>query len=228
MNKKLDKVEKTEEPIEDTEKEEKFDIDQVLLKSREVFLTGVICESTSNEIIKQLMALDKVNHDPIIMWINSPGGSVQDGFSIIDTMDGIGSPVVTIICGKACSMAGLISVAGQSRYITRNSLFMAHDMSSGVADYASKAIARVGFWKKMQVRLREFLKKNTKLTNTDLDIAKNNELWLYADECKVKGIVDYIVGEKPPKKKSNKKNSPKPVKKLLKRTKRVVKKTKRK
>jgi len=93
-------------------------IDQILLKTRCVFIYGVIDEKMSCEVTKQLIALNLINKEPIYIRINSCGGSVMDGLAIIDTIKSLTCPVVTIICGKAFSMGGIISVVGNARVMT--------------------------------------------------------------------------------------------------------------
>ncbi|RLI65940.1 MAG: hypothetical protein DRO67_01920 [Candidatus Asgardarchaeum californiense] len=177
-----------------TKKELKIDIDQILLQKREIFLFGVITTDLANNIIKKLLALDHISKKPIILWINSPGGSVRQGFAIIDIINSIKAPVITIISGQACSMAALISLAGKKRVITRHSVWMIHDMSGGISgDYTTKVLHRTHYLKQEQDRLFKFIKNRTKLTPSDMTKAKNGELWLNAVECLNKGVVTDIL-----------------------------------
>ena len=150
-------------------------IDQILLHNRLLFLFSEITEETAYHVVRRLIALDLINNKPIALYINSPGGSVEYGFSIIDAIKGIKSPVYTIISGEACSMAGIISVAGDKRLMTRNSVFMSHDMSGGITgDYTTKVLDRADFLKKEQKRITEFLRKHTKLSNVELKLNMEN------------------------------------------------------
>ena len=168
-------------------------IDQILLHSRQVFLTGEINEEKSHEIISKLIALDKYMVAPIVLWINSGGGSVVNGLAIIDTIKGIPSPVLTIINGKAYSMAAMISITGDKRLITENSFWMQHEMTICEEDYISKAKDSFKFDEELQSLLAELIRKHTKLTEDDLERAKHGELWLGAKQCKAKGVVDNIL-----------------------------------
>lgn len=100
----------------------KIEIDQILYNSRQVFLNGIIDEKSTGDIIKQLRALSEINSKPIIMYINSRGGSAQQGLAIIDTMRTVRAPVVTVVTGIAASMAGIISVTGVERLMTHNAV----------------------------------------------------------------------------------------------------------
>lgn len=172
----------------------KLDIDQILLKKRQLFLFDKIDEMSSRHLIKNLIALDCLNHKSITLFINSGGGSVSDGFSIIDTMRRIKSPVITVIVGQACSMAGIISIAGSERCMSKNAIWMAHEMAGGVwGDYTSKVLDRAGFLRKEQKKLVDFIKKHTKLTKRELQKTQKGELWLYPEEALNKGIIDKII-----------------------------------
>jgi len=175
-------------------REDRIYPDQILLQSRQVLLNGVINRDLSKDIIEKLIALVKLDKkSPVYMWINSPGGTTADGFAIIDTMKGMSCPIITIITGEAASMAGLISIAGDGRYMTENSVWMAHDIFVGTEDYGTKVRARVHFYDMLQKQLFEFLSKHTKLTTSDLQKAQHEELWLLPEECVIKGVVDGIL-----------------------------------
>lgn len=192
MPKKKKKVIK-KRPKRKKERQEKIDVDQCLLMRRTIFLNGIINEVSSAIINRQLMFLDQLEVAPIILYINSGGGSISHGFSIIDTMNGISSPVITAINGMACSMAGIISVAGHRRVITPNGVWMAHDMQAYSEDYMEKLKDRHKFYETMQKRCFKFLLERTKLTPRDITKALIGELWLYPKDCLEKGIVDKVL-----------------------------------
>ena len=170
-----------------------IDVDQLMLHSRQLHLTGPVCPKTIQPLIKQIMALALVGDGPIVLWINSGGGYCSDGFSLIDCMRFSKVPIITVARGQACSMAGLILVAGHTRVMTENSWVMMHDVHGGAVDYIEKAKARMDFIVREQKQVFDFLKQNTKLTIKELEYAKNKELWLNPEECLAKGVVDQII-----------------------------------
>lgn len=170
-----------------------IDIDQLMLHSRQLHLTGHICPKVVQPIIKQIMALQLISDDPIILWINSQGGYITDGFALIDCIRMSKVPIYTVIRGQACSMAGVISISAHSRLITENSWWMSHDMHCGVIDYGEKMKARVEFYELEQKQVFDFLEANTKLTPAELEKAKNKELWLNPQQCLEKGVVDQVI-----------------------------------
>ncbi len=173
----------------------KIDVDQILLENRQLFLFDSINSETARDLIKKMVALDRKKVAPISLYINSGGGGVDAGFSIIDSMNGIDSPVITIVVGMSASMAGIISIAGSRRYMTEHSSWMSHDMAGGVygEDYTTKTIDRVEFMKKEQEKCERFIAKHTKLNAKEIIEARHGELWLTPDECLKKGIIDEVI-----------------------------------
>jgi len=176
------------------DKKKKIDIDQILLDNRQIFIFSVIGDECAENVIRDLVALDTLNHKPIVVWINSPGGSLSAGYAIIDAIHGILSPVITITCGVAGSMAGALMLVGEKRLMTENSIWMGHDMSGGIGnDYMGKVLARTKFMKKYRDKYFNLIKSYTKFTKRDIKKMQNDELWLMADECLEKGLVDKII-----------------------------------
>lgn len=170
-----------------------IDIEQLMLHSRQLHLTGEICPKVVQPIINKIMTLGLVNNDPIYLWINSAGGYICDGFALVDTIRMSPVPIYTIIRGYACSMAGIVSVSGHKRFITENSYFMAHDVSGGGYDYAAKQKFHVKHMEKLETQIFDHLTKNSILSKTDLEIAKHGELWLNSHQCLEKQVVDGII-----------------------------------
>jgi len=172
----------------------KLEVDDILLKHRVLFLTDEIKAENMAKLIKEIFVLDALNHEPIKLYINSQGGSVSAGFSLINTIKLIKSPVYTIVTGEACSMAGLISIAGKQRFMTKNTFWMTHDMRGGIeGDYSGKVEHRAEAIKKMWKMIENHLKTHTKLSDKELETARNGELWLSPEECLEKGIINKIL-----------------------------------
>jgi len=177
-----------------TKKKPEIVIDQILLNQRELFLYDSVTQESAQKLIKEIIVLDSKKHAPINLWINSPGGNVTAGLAIINIMKSVKSKITTIVNSEACSMASQISIVGDKRIITANGFWMAHDMSGGITgDYLGKVKYRAKYLEKLFDVLEEDYKKYTKLTKKDLEIARNGELWLNAEQCLEKGIVDKIL-----------------------------------
>ena len=173
---------------------EELKINDLILKQREIFLYDEVSDASILRLIKEIKVLDNINHKPIKLYINSGGGSTTCGLALINVMQEVKSKIITIINTEACSMASQISVAGNERYIVSNGFWMAHDMSGGITgDYSGKVKYRAEFLERHFKVLEDSYKQFTKLTNKDLEIARNGELWLDAKQCLAKGIVDKIL-----------------------------------
>ena len=104
----------------------------------------------------------------------------------------IDAPVHTIIMGETNSMAGIISIVGQTRSATKNSVWMTHDMEVYFEDYFKKVKDKVEFLKKYDKMIDQIYMDHTKLTKQEINKAKVGELWLFPDEMLKKGIIDEI------------------------------------
>lgn len=172
-----------------------FDVKRILLRNRNIFLTGVINADSVHKTMEQLIALDLNNEDWITLYINSPGGSVAQTFALIDTIKGLRSKVRTFIIGNSLSAATLLGLFGNERIMTANATWMGHEMTIYSCDYLSKTKCTYKHFEKFEDMILNIYKTRTKLNDKDLETIKNGELWLTADECLAKGIVDKVVGK---------------------------------
>jgi ATP-dependent Clp protease protease subunit len=116
-----------------------FTLETELLQSRNIFLTDAITSESCGDIIKQIFCLEKENtKEPINIYINSPGGSVQDGLALYDVLTMISSPVYTYCIGQCASMGAIIFLAGVRRLMLPHSKIMIHDPAWGNHNVAGK------------------------------------------------------------------------------------------
>ncbi|MCR5203818.1 MAG: ATP-dependent Clp protease proteolytic subunit [Lachnospiraceae bacterium] len=114
-----------------------FDIQDHLLKERNVYLNGEVNSDTALDLLHQFMYLEKENsEDPINFFINSPGGSVSDGMIVYDYLRMMTSPVRTICTGRACSMGAILFLASDVRLMFPGSELMIHDASFANANFS--------------------------------------------------------------------------------------------
>jgi len=175
--------------------ERAFDIFSRLLKERIIFVTGPIEDYMANLIVAQLLFLEA--EDPkkdIFLYINSPGGSVTAGLSIIDTMHHIKPPVATVCVGMAASMGSLILSQGAKgkRYVLPNAEVMIHQPSGGAYGQASDIDITAKHILKTRDKLNKMLAKATgqKLTKIEQDV--DRDFFMDAEEALNYGIVDAI------------------------------------
>lgn len=175
--------------------ERAFDIFSRLLKERIIFVTGPIEDHMANLIVAQLLFLEA--EDPkkdIYLYINSPGGSVTAGLSIIDTMHHIKPDVATVCVGLAASMGSLILSQGAKgkRFVLPNAEIMIHQPSGGAYGQASDIDITAKHILKTRDRLNKMLVKATgqKLQKIEQDV--DRDFFMDAEEAKTYGLVDKI------------------------------------
>jgi ATP-dependent Clp protease protease subunit len=175
--------------------ERAFDIYSRLLKERIVFVTGAIEDHMANLVVAQLLFLEA--EDPkkdIFLYINSPGGSVTSGLSIVDTMNHIKPDVVTVCTGMAASMASVILSQGAKgkRAILPNAEVMIHQPWGGVQGQASDIEITARQILKTRDRLNKMLAKATKQPLSKVEKDTDRDFFMDADEAVKYGIVDEI------------------------------------
>jgi len=187
-----------DEQITQIKKEEKWGEDyyfKILNKERYILLYSPIVDDVSDILVTKIKSMNFLNNkNPITIEINSPGGDISAGFSIINAIEQSQAPIHTIISGHCCSISALISITGKKRSIYYNSYWMNHPLSEGSGgDYLQFIKDRTRFLIHLDKMTETLLKKYTKLTKFDIKKIENGELWLSAEECKIKGIVDLIL-----------------------------------
>lgn len=172
------------------------------LKQRKLFLNSEIDQFTVADIVKHIMQINKEDKDiepaerqPILLYVTSNGGEIDSGFELIDVIMNSKTPVYTINLGFQYSMGFLIGLAGHKRYATANAKFLMHDGSNFVWDSGMKAQDRMDFNKKIESRIKKYVMSRSSVTNEEYESKLRVEWYLFADEAKEKGFVDYIIGE---------------------------------
>lgn len=114
-------------------------IEDELLSRREIFLTEEVNPETSNELIKQLMYLERQDSGKeITLYINSPGGEVISGLAVYDLISLMKSPIRTVCTGTAASMGAILFLAGKKREMLPHTRLMIHDPSFGGGSIGGK------------------------------------------------------------------------------------------
>lgn len=200
---------KTNKKIDSIEQSQFSPFDAILAEARYILLYGEINEESAKDVNTKLIAMNiKNKHKPIILEINSCGGNVSDGISIMNTIQIVPSYIITLINGEAASMAGLISIVADRRFITPNSYWLGHPMFDMVAGSPQTIEDRGKYLQQLEEDLRKIFKNKTKLNDKDFQKMLKGELWLNSYECLEKGIVDKIqpfLAARPKKQKKNKK-----------------------
>src|SRR3989338_8169310 len=144
--------------------ERAYDIYSRLLKERIIFLGGPISDSVANAVIAQLLFLEKEDSKKdIMLYINSPGGSVTAGLAIYDTMQYVKSPVSTICVGMAASMGAVLLASGKKgkRYSLPNSDILLHQVMGGAEGQAADVEITARHIIKIKDKLNHIIAKHT-------------------------------------------------------------------
>ncbi|KAK9490206.1 Clp protease-domain-containing protein [Lipomyces doorenjongii] len=175
-----------------------FDIFSRLLNERIIMLYSDINDSMAAVIVSQLLYLEAMDPTkPIFMYINSSGGEMHAGFSIIDTMQYIKCPVYTICVGFAASMASLILVAGEKgfRYALPNAWIMIHQPNTGMQGKASDLAIQTRQILRMREQANKFyqdqLAKRYELEEIAAMIQDDN--YLDPHEALQIGLIDEVI-----------------------------------
>jgi len=173
-------------------------VDQMLLENRVIFLVGEINHVSSYNVIMRLLYLQSVRKDQdIMLYINSPGGSVDDTLAMYDTMKFLTCPVQTFCIGQAMSGAAIILAAGSKgrRYALPHASVMIHQPFGGIYGQAADIAIQAEEILKKKHTLTELL---AKLTGQPVEkVAEDQERDKYFDahEAKAYGLVDDVLEE---------------------------------
>ena len=172
------------------------------LKQRKLFLNADIDQFSVADVVKHIMQINKEDkglepHErmPILLYVTSNGGEVDSGFELIDVIMNSKTPVYTINLGYQYSMGFLIGLSGHKRFATRNAKFLMHDGSNFVYNSGAKAQDQMEFNRKIESRIKQYVLSRSKVSEEEYDSKLRVEWYLFADEAKEKGFVDYIIGE---------------------------------
>ncbi len=176
--------------------ERAYDIYSRLLKERIVFLVGPINDSVATLVTAQLLFLESENpKKEIYFYINCPGGLVNAGLGVYDTMQYIRSPVSTLCIGQASSMGSFLLAAGEKgkRFSLPNSRIMVHQPSAGFQGQATDIEIHANEIMLLKKRLNEIYSKHTGRNVEEIKNALERDKFMTPQEAKEFGLIDKVV-----------------------------------
>ena len=185
-------------------------IDDMLLDNRIVFMVGEISYRMATEVIMKLLYLDNLKRaSEISLYINSPGGHVDDTMAIYDTMRFIGSPVATYCIGSAQSGAAVILAAGTKgkRYSLPHAKMMLHQPWGGVSGQAADIKIQAEEIIKAKAMITKILSKHTGQSIEKITTETERDRYLTADEALAYGLIDEVLHEQEVDDKAGKKET---------------------
>ncbi|MBX2897830.1 MAG: ATP-dependent Clp protease proteolytic subunit [Cyclobacteriaceae bacterium] len=176
-----------------------IDVFSRLMADRIIFFGTAVDDYVANVITAQLLFLE--SSDPkkdIIMYINSPGGSVYAGLGIYDTMQYVNPDVATICTGMAASMGAVLLAAGASK--KRSGLpharIMIHQPSAGMQGTSKDMEISLKQTLELRQDLYNILAKHTGQTYEKIDKDSDRDYWMRAAEAKAYGLIDEVLERK--------------------------------
>lgn len=172
------------------------DVFSRLMADRIVFLGTAVDDNIANIIVAQMLFLESVDaKKDILLYINSPGGSVYAGLGIYDTMQYIRPDVATICTGLAASMGSVLLCGGakNKRSALPHARIMMHQPSSGAQGPASDIEISARQILKMRQELYEIIASHSGKTYQEIHDASDRDYWLKANEAKEYGLIDEVL-----------------------------------
>jgi ATP-dependent Clp protease protease subunit len=171
-------------------------LDDMLLENRIVFLIGEISYQRAAEVIMKMLYLDNLKRSSeISLYVNSPGGSVDDTMAIYDTMRFVSSPIATYCIGRAQSGAAIILAAGTKgkRHALPHAKVMLHQPWGGVSGQAADIKIQAAEILKAKAMINELLAKHTGQPVEKIAAETERDRYMTADEAHEYGLIDEVL-----------------------------------
>ena len=171
-------------------------ITDMLLENRIIFLAGPIAERTASIVIQQLLYLQSIRRDQDVnLYINSPGGLVDQTLAIYDTMQFVGSDIATYCIGQAASGAAIILMAGTKgkRFILPNAKVMLHQPYGGITGQAEDIRIQAEEVLRDKHRMNNIISKCTGKAPEQVAEETERDRYMTAESALEYGIVDEIL-----------------------------------
>jgi ATP-dependent Clp protease, protease subunit len=172
-------------------------IQEQMLKRREIFLWGAIDDDSAREVVQKLLFFDGEGTDDITLYLNSPGGMISSGLAIYDAMQFIKSDVSTVCMGQAASMGAVLLCAGarKKRKAWMNARILIHQplISGNMYGPASDLQIQAEEMLRLRQRLNEILTEHTGQQMSKVEQDTDRDFFMSAREAKAYGIVDEVV-----------------------------------
>lgn len=176
-----------------------IDVFSRLIMDRIIFLGMQVEEGIANIITAQLLFLESVDHKKdILLYVNSPGGSVYAGLGIYDTMQYVGPDVATICTGMAASMGAVLLSGGAAgkRSALPHARIMIHQPSGGMQGQSRDMEITMKQMLELRKDLYEILASHTGKTFKQIEKDSDRDYWMRASEAKDYGLIDEVLQRK--------------------------------
>ena len=179
--------------------ERAFDIYSRMLKERVIFLVGPVDDNIANLIVAQLLFLESENPDKDIhLYVNSPGGAVNAGLAIYDTMQFVKPAVSTVVVGQAASMGALILAGGEKgkRHALPHARMMIHQPWGGFQGQATDIEIHANEIIRTRERLNQILVRHTGQDMETIARDTDRDFFMGGEEAVDYGLVDTVISHR--------------------------------
>jgi ATP-dependent Clp protease protease subunit len=180
--------------------ERAFDIYSRMLKERLIFLVGPVEDHMANLVVAQLLFLESENPDKDIhLYINSPGGAVNAGLAIYDTMQFIKPDVSTVCIGQAASMGAVLLAGGAEgkRYCLPHARMMIHQPLGGFQGQAADFDIHAKEMLRVREELNQILARHTGQSMEQIQKDTDRDNFMNGDEAVKYGLIDSVLQKRP-------------------------------
>lgn len=193
----------------DYQRTREMTLDDMLLDNRIIFLIGEISYARATEVIMKMLYLDNLKRaTEISLYINSPGGSVDDTLAIYDTMQFISAPISTYCIGRAQSGAAIVLAAGTKgkRHALPHAKIMLHQPWGGITGQAADIQIQAEEILKSKKVINELLSKHSGQPVEKIQQETERDRYMTADEALEYGLLDEILRDEEEQKNEEKKD----------------------
>lgn len=171
------------------------------LAKRNIIFNDIVTDDLMEKLIMQIIKFNKEDQgkpvemrQPIWLHINSDGGDVMSGLSVISTIKNSKTPIYAV-CHKAASMAAYILISCHKRYADEDSVILFHDGSTMLNGTTSKVKDTMVWLDELENRLNRIIFKRSNVTENEYTSKKRDEWYLFGDEAMEKGMIDGLIGK---------------------------------
>jgi ATP-dependent Clp protease protease subunit len=167
-----------------------------LLRERIIFLGSEVNDEVTNRICAQMLLLASNDSEKdIVLYINSPGGSISAGMAVYDTMQYVKNDVATVAMGMAASMGQFLLCAGApgKRYALPHARVMMHQLSGGIGGTAADIAIQAESMLHIKQVMNERIAFHTGHTPEQIELDADRDRWFTAEQAKEYGMVDHVI-----------------------------------
>lgn len=161
--------------------------------SRGIPMYGEVTAQSVGQVLFMLNKMQSDSSEPIYLVIDSPGGSVIDGFKLITAMENSTAPIHTVCAGICASMAAVTFEYGVKRYAQDRSILMFHEAALGAQGYINNVAAQINFLHEYVIKSDKVIAKRVGMPYDKFDLLVKDNLWIDGEQAVQMKFADKLV-----------------------------------